>query len=311
MLATVVGASTTATTTYLHPDHLGGTNVTTDEDGEVTQTLDYYPFGSQRLASGSVSEQRRFIGEEYDPDTEFSYLNARYYQGSRGQFMSQDPASRDDPGKFLADPQQLNAYAYARNNPIRLLDKSGEVTIEFSRPLAVFPFSFVGSHNAIAGYNVPGFPKGIMTIAGYDSGGPAAYNALITAVGRSADTSNSGVNLDYQIAQQIFRGDSSGARGFNLIKDFGGLSEQEYWEKLIEAGAQINSQSGPYSAVSVNSHSALNSMKNYANPGSTPYQPTWHLVHRRVQMTISLGCWYLMRPPEEAAAIAFERGHDG
>ena len=54
LLATVVGASTTATTTYLHPDHLGGTNVTTDENGEVTQTLDYYPFGSQRLANGSV-----------------------------------------------------------------------------------------------------------------------------------------------------------------------------------------------------------------------------------------------------------------
>ena len=26
LLATVVGASTTASTTYLHPDHLGGTN---------------------------------------------------------------------------------------------------------------------------------------------------------------------------------------------------------------------------------------------------------------------------------------------
>ena len=71
----------------------------TDEDGEVTQTLDYYPYGSQRIATGSFSEQRRFIGEEYDGDTEFSYLNARYYQGSRGQFMSQDPVfleSRED-----------------------------------------------------------------------------------------------------------------------------------------------------------------------------------------------------------------------
>ena len=29
-----------------YPDHLGGTNVTTDEDREVTQTLDYYPFGA-------------------------------------------------------------------------------------------------------------------------------------------------------------------------------------------------------------------------------------------------------------------------
>jgi RHS repeat-associated protein len=132
LLATVVGASTTPSTTYLHPDHLGGTNVTTDGDGEVTQTLDYYPYGSQRIASGSFSEQRRFIGEEYDPDTAFSYLNARYYEGSRGQFMSQDPLfvnlGMDKRAKqVLIDPQQLNSYGYARGNPITLKDPSGEL----------------------------------------------------------------------------------------------------------------------------------------------------------------------------------------
>jgi RHS repeat-associated protein len=90
LLATVVGSGTsTASTTYIHPDHLGGMNVATDEDGEVVQTLDYYPYGAQRIATGSFDEQRRFIGEEYDGDTDFSYLNARYYQGSRGQFMRQ------------------------------------------------------------------------------------------------------------------------------------------------------------------------------------------------------------------------------
>ena len=141
LLATVIGASTTASTTYLHPDHLGGTNVTTDGDGEVTQTLDYFPFGSQRIATGSFSEQRRFIGEEYDLDTEFSYLNARYYQGSRGQFMSQDPVflaigsgaqderSRQKLNILLTDPQVLNAYSYSRNNPVILIDKSGTIVV--------------------------------------------------------------------------------------------------------------------------------------------------------------------------------------
>ena len=69
LLATVVGSGTsTASTTYLHPDHLGGTNVASDKDGEVVQTLDYYPYVSQRIATGSLDEQRRFIGEEYDGD---------------------------------------------------------------------------------------------------------------------------------------------------------------------------------------------------------------------------------------------------
>ena len=164
LLATVVGASTTATTTYLHPDHLGGTNVTTDEDGEVTQTLDYYPYGSQRIATGSFSEQRRFIGEEYDPDTEFSYLNARYYQGSRGQFMSQDPAflalgshelvdivgakGRDQVEQqrnalriYLSDPQQKNSYAYALNNPLRFVDDDGEWFKEWAFGFGPQPWS--------------------------------------------------------------------------------------------------------------------------------------------------------------------------
>ena len=164
LLATVVGASTTASTTYLHPDHLGGTNVTTDEDGEVTQTLDYYPYGSQRIASGSFSEQRRFIGEEYDPDTEFSYLNARYYEGGRGQFLSQDPAflavgtgelvdivrakGRDQAERqrtalriYLSNPQQIHSYAYALNNPVRFVDDEGEWFKEWAFGLGPQPWS--------------------------------------------------------------------------------------------------------------------------------------------------------------------------
>ena len=54
---------------YIHPDHLGGTNVVTDANGAIVQTLDYYPYGSQRIATGSFDEQRRFIGEEYDPES--------------------------------------------------------------------------------------------------------------------------------------------------------------------------------------------------------------------------------------------------
>ena len=46
-----------ASTTYLHPDHLGGTNVVTDEDREVVQNLAYYPTARSAFASGSFNEQ--------------------------------------------------------------------------------------------------------------------------------------------------------------------------------------------------------------------------------------------------------------
>jgi hypothetical protein len=39
----------TTTLRFVHPDHLGGTNVVTDEDGLMAQAIDYYPYGSKRI----------------------------------------------------------------------------------------------------------------------------------------------------------------------------------------------------------------------------------------------------------------------
>ena len=99
LLATVVGTSSAATTTYLHLDHLGGTNVATDGSGNSTQVLDYYPYGSQRIATGSFSEQRRFIGEEYDAETE-------NFGSELDQLAPADPVRTGDGGS-----------AYVRKSP--------------------------------------------------------------------------------------------------------------------------------------------------------------------------------------------------
>jgi YD repeat-containing protein len=44
-------ATGTAQTRYIHPDHLGSTNVVTNASGTVVQTLDYYPYGGTRVSS--------------------------------------------------------------------------------------------------------------------------------------------------------------------------------------------------------------------------------------------------------------------
>lgn len=138
LIATVEGNGTATTTSYIHTDHLGSTNIVTDEDGEVTQTLDYYPYGGQRINEGADAADRQYIGQFYDAESELQYLNARYYEGSRGQFLSQDPThfAIGDPRRvravtgftqdyFLNDPQLLNSYAYGRSNPIRYSDPNG------------------------------------------------------------------------------------------------------------------------------------------------------------------------------------------
>jgi RHS repeat-associated protein len=133
-------ATGTAKTRYVHPVHLGSTNVVTDVNDNVVQTLDYYPYGATRVSvSTSTNEKRKFIGQFTD-DSGLDYLNARYYSSDRGQFISQDPSflSVGDPNQvkqvtgrdqqtFLADPQLVNSYNYGRDNPISFKDPQGNI----------------------------------------------------------------------------------------------------------------------------------------------------------------------------------------
>jgi RHS repeat-associated protein len=84
-------ATSTAKTRFVRPDHLGSTNVVTDESDAVVQTLDYFPYGSLRISSGtSTNERRKYIGQ-FSDDSGLNYLQARYQDPQRGQFISQDP----------------------------------------------------------------------------------------------------------------------------------------------------------------------------------------------------------------------------
>jgi RHS repeat-associated protein len=117
-------ATGTAKTRYVHPDHLGSTNVVTDENDNVVQTLDYYPYGSLRVSVATSTNERRKYVDRFSDDSGLSYLNARYYDQNRGQFMSEDPTfwSLKMP---LNNPQSLNSYSYADDNPITKSDPEG------------------------------------------------------------------------------------------------------------------------------------------------------------------------------------------
>jgi RHS repeat-associated protein len=114
----------------MHADHLGSTQAVSDESGALTQSIDYYPFGGKRIESGTDVSHREFIGENFDELSDLSYLNARYLDSSRGQFLSQDPVfwevgiSREGLG-VLTNPQLQNSYSYAANNPVTQRDPTG------------------------------------------------------------------------------------------------------------------------------------------------------------------------------------------
>jgi RHS repeat-associated protein len=105
---------------YIHPDHLGSTNAVTDQNGSLVQLMDYYPYGATRIATSTypTNEKRQYIGQFSDAQTSLNYLNARFYDGQRGQFLSEDPVFWGTPkAQDLSDPQTLNTYNYSNDNP--------------------------------------------------------------------------------------------------------------------------------------------------------------------------------------------------
>ena len=155
-------ATGTAQTRYIHPDHLGSTNVVTDASGTAVQTIDYYPYGATQINSGQNAESRQYIGQFVDPSS-LLYLQARYMDPSRGQFLSEDPIFLGEPGRQnLKDPQSMNSYSYANENPITGKDPNGkqcvlcagaEVGLSLTAQ-ATFDATFGPSSNAVYGGDI-------------------------------------------------------------------------------------------------------------------------------------------------------------
>jgi len=129
LVAFVDTGTTTSSTSYVHPDHLGSTHIVTSASSTVVQALDYYPYGSTRINNNTTNTdlKKQYVGRYFDNVATVSYLIARYYKNDQGQFISEDPVFWRNPLKQqLNNPQSLNSYSYANGNPINLTDPNGE-----------------------------------------------------------------------------------------------------------------------------------------------------------------------------------------
>ena len=85
--------------------------------------MDYTPFG--QVFTGSTNDPYFFTGKERDQESGLDYFGARYYASSMGRFISSDAAGPDPK-----NPQALNLYRYALNNPLRYVDPDGRYEID-------------------------------------------------------------------------------------------------------------------------------------------------------------------------------------
>jgi RHS repeat-associated protein len=107
------------TVEYYALDAVGSVRVVFDASGNIVGRMDYAPFGGE-LSGGTKLPDQRFAGLFRDGEAGLDYAQARSYQVRTGRFNAPDPMYA---GMF--DPQGWNRYAYALNNPLRFVDRSG------------------------------------------------------------------------------------------------------------------------------------------------------------------------------------------
>ncbi len=109
-------------TNYYITDHLGSVRAVTDAQGEVLDTFDYMPYGSEISSTSSTTTDYRFTGKERQSMVNNSiYDSFARFQNTYGRFMSIDPKAES----FY----HISPYAYCAGDPVNLVDPDGEIPI--------------------------------------------------------------------------------------------------------------------------------------------------------------------------------------
>ena len=131
-------------------DHLGTLRVRAGSGGAIVSRHDFYPFGGEHTTP-SADEDHAFTDQERDAETGLDYFIARHYGSNIGRFLQPDPIPITL--ERLYDPQRMNLYSYARNNPLLYTDPLGldiVVTVRLSRDLTNEQLNFIRDNaNAI------------------------------------------------------------------------------------------------------------------------------------------------------------------
>jgi len=95
--------------------------VVNTQTGNVTQQLEYDPFGRVTNNSNPDFQPFGFGGGLYDSDTRLIHLGVRFYDAETGRWISRDP--------ILFAGKSTNLYTYASSAPIDHSDPTGTFTL--------------------------------------------------------------------------------------------------------------------------------------------------------------------------------------
>jgi RHS repeat-associated protein len=106
---------------FFHFDELGSTLFLTGDDGQVTDTYSYAPYGFLLASSGSTPNPFTFVGQHgvmREGSSGLYRMGERLYDATTQRFLSRDP-------ERLTHPRVSNPYVYAAANPLSFVDLEG------------------------------------------------------------------------------------------------------------------------------------------------------------------------------------------
>ena len=108
---------------YYHPDHLGSTSLITNSSGGVVENTFYSPYGE--ILGGGTIDVKLFTSQLRDPTTgQYMLGNSIPYSPEWGIRLKPDTTIQN-----IYNPQSLNRYSYAWNNPYKNKDPTGRVCV--------------------------------------------------------------------------------------------------------------------------------------------------------------------------------------
>ena len=108
---------------YFLNDHLGSVRVIVDDNGNVKERNDYYPFGARHARADYAQQggnRYKYNGKEEQTTGNLDYLDygARMYDNKLGRWFTVDPMTE----KYYS----LSSYNYCANNPVLFVDPDGQ-----------------------------------------------------------------------------------------------------------------------------------------------------------------------------------------
>ncbi|MFJ9430513.1 RHS repeat domain-containing protein [Streptomyces sp. NPDC101490] len=119
---TMNGSIAGHTTSVLIADHLGTANTSVQiSTGQAVNRRSFKPYGELRGTKPTAwPNKRSYLGVGIDDTaTGLTHIGAREYDQNTGRFLSADPIID------MADPLQMNGYAYSHNSPVSRSDPTG------------------------------------------------------------------------------------------------------------------------------------------------------------------------------------------